>query len=295
VVSGGKIYTFGGTGILACWDAKLGDVAWKVDTLKEFKANNLFFGISTSPIMAGEDKVVVMVGGKGAGVVAFDAKTGKTVWHATDDPASYASPVLVNKQLVFLTGANLLGLSLKGEKLWSVPFKDSLNESSTTPVVLGDEVVGSSVTAGTIAVRVSEKDGMFSTEKVWDKKTLTCYFSTPVAAGDYLYMVNGAASLKNATITLRCVEAKTGNVAWEKKNVGKYHAAIIRCGPEGKERLLMLDDNGFLSLFEANPKEYKELARSKVCGTTWAHPALVDQHLYLRDEKELICLPLGSR
>jgi hypothetical protein len=136
---------------------------------------------------------------------------------------------------------------------------------------------------------------MFSTEKVWDKKTLTCYFSTPVAAGDYLYMVNGAASLKNATITLRCVEAKTGNVAWEKKNVGKYHAAIIRCGPEGKERLLMLDDNGFLSLFEANPKEYKELARSKVCGTTWAHPALVDQHLYLRDEKELICLPLGSR
>jgi outer membrane protein assembly factor BamB len=292
VVGGGKVFTFGGTGVLACWNAKTGEVAWKVDTLKEFKANNLFFGISTSPIMVGEDKVAVMVGGKGAGVVAFDVNTGKTVWQATDDPASYSSPVLVNKQLVFLTGANLLGLSLTGEKLWSVPFKDSLNESSTTPVVLGDVVIGSSVTAGTIAVRVNEQEGKFSTEKVWDKKSLTCYFSTPVAAGDYLYMVNGAASLKNATITLRCVEAKTGNVAWEKKNVGKYHAAIIRCGSVGKERLLMLDDNGFLTLFEADPKEYKELSRSKVCGTTWAHPALVDHHLYLRDEKELICIPL---
>lgn len=292
VVSNGKVFTYGGTGILACWDAKTGDVAWKVDALKEFKANNLFFGVSTSPIMVGEDKVVVMVGGKGAGIVAFDAKTGKPAWQATDDPASYSSPILANKQLIFLTGANLLGLSLSGEKLWSVPFKDSLNESSTTPVVMGDVVIGSSVTAGTIAVRVSEKDGKFSTEKVWDSKALTCYFSTPVVAQDYLYMVNGAASLRNATITLRCVEAKSGKVAWEKKNVGRYHAAILRCGPEGKERLLMLDDNGYLTLFETNPKEYKELARSKVCDTTWAHPALVDHHLYIRDEKELVCIPL---
>jgi hypothetical protein len=288
------VYTFGGTGILACWDAKTGDVAWKVDVLKDFKASNLFFGVSTSPIMLGDDKVAVMVGGKGAGVVAFDAKTGKPVWQATDDAASYASPILVDKQLVFLTGANLLGLSLTGEKLWSVPFKDRLNESSTTPVAIGDVIIGSSVTAGTIAVRVSEKEGKYSTEKVWDKKALTCYFSTPVVVGDYLYMVNGAASLQNATITLRCVEAKTGNVAWEKKNVGRYHAAILRCGPAGKERLLMLDDNGYLSLFEADPKEYKELAKSKVCGTTWAHPALVDRNLYLRDEKELICIPLSK-
>ena len=91
-VSGGKVFTFGGTGILACWDAKTGDIVWKVDTLKEFKAKNLFFGISTSPIVVG-DKVVVMVGGKGAGVVAFDKATGKPAWQATDDPASYASPV----------------------------------------------------------------------------------------------------------------------------------------------------------------------------------------------------------
>ena len=79
---------------------------------------------------------------------------------------------------------------------------------------------------------------------------------------------------------------------WEKPNVGKYHAAIVRCGEAGKERLLMLDDNGFLSLFEPNAKEYKELARSKVCGQTWAHPALVDGNVFLRDDKELICIPL---
>jgi outer membrane protein assembly factor BamB len=290
VVSGGKVFTFGGTGILACWDAKTGDVVWKVDTLKDFMAKNLLFGISTSPVMVGEDKVAVMVGGKGAGVVAFDAKTGKTAWQATDDPASYSSPILVNKQLMFLTGANVLSLSTTGKELWAVPFKDMVNESSTTPIAVGDMVIASSVTAGTVALKVSEKEGMYTAEKAWEKKNLTCYFSTPVSAGDYLYMVNG--SIRGKSITLRCVETKTGKAAWEKTNVGRYHAAILRCGTEGKEHLLMLDDNGYLTLLEPNPKEYKELARSKVCGVTWAHPALVDHNLYLRDEKELICIPL---
>ncbi len=292
VVSGDRVFTLGSTGILASWDAKTGELGWKVDTLKDFNAKNLFFGVSTSPIIAG-DNVVIMVGGKGAGVVAFDRKTGKTAWQATDDPASYSSPRLVNdKQLIFLTGTNLLGLSVKGEQLWSVPFKDRLNESSTTPVIADDLVIGSSVTAGSLAVQLKREGEKFLPETLWKNDKLTCYFSTPVLVGEYLYMVNGAASLTSPSINLRCVELKTGKVTWEKSNVGRYHAAIVRCGAAGAETLLMLDDNGFLSLFVPDPKAYKELARTKVCGKTWAHPALVDGQLFLRDDKELMCIPL---
>ena len=296
-VSGGRVFTLGGTGILACWDATTGEIAWKVDTLKEFKTKNLFFGISTSPLVVG-DVVVVMVGGKGAGVVGFEAKTGKTAWQSTDDPASYSSPVSANGQIILLTGTGLLGLAEKGEKLWSVPLEGKVGpkqliESSATPLVVGDVVIGSTVTSGSMAVRAARQpSGTFATDRVWFNRALTCYFSTPVVVGEHLYMVNGAATLLNPSIILRCVELKTGKVAWEKKDVGKYHAAIVRCGPPGQERLLMLDDAGALSLFEANPKEYKELARSKVCGETWAHPALVDGHVYLRDNANLICVPL---
>ena len=130
-------------------------------------------------------------------------------------------------------------------------------------------------------------------EKVWENKGLTCYFSTPVVVDEHLYMVNGAATLTNASITLRCVELKTGKVAWEKKNVGKYHAAITRCGA-ARQALLMLDDNGYLTLFDANPREYKEVSRSKVCGKTWAHPALIAGHLYVRDDNELLCVQLDT-
>lgn len=291
-ISDGKVYTLGGTGILTCWDAKTGAIAWTVDTLKEFKASNLFFGISTSPLIEG-DTVVVMVGGKGAGVVGFDKATGKTKWQATSDPSSYASPVAVGKgaarQILTLTGSNLRGLSLDGKELWAFPFKDRLNESSTSPVLAGDLVIGSSVTAGSIGLRVALKDDKWVAEKVWDKGDLTCYFSTPVVVGKQMYMVNGAATLTNPSITLRCVELDTGKVLWEKPKIARYHAAIIKTG---NNRLLMLDDNGMLSIFEPDAKEYKPLAKSKVCGPTWAHPALVDGKVYLRDDKSLICVTL---
>jgi outer membrane protein assembly factor BamB len=291
-IANGKVFTLGGTGILACWDAKTGDIVWKIDTLTEFKAPNLFFGISTSPLVDGEN-VIVMVGGKGAGVVAFDAATGKTKWQSTSDPSSYASPVAVgsgaDRQILTLTGTNLRSLSPDGKELWAVPFKDLLNESSTSPVKAGDFVIGSSVTAGSIGLKVAKKDDKWVTEQAWKNGNLTCYFSTPVVVGKHLYMVNGAATLTNPSITLRCVELETGKVAWEKAKVARYHAAIIRTADD---KLLMLDDNGSLTLFDADPKAYKELAKSKVCGPTWAHPALADGVVYLRDEKELMAIPL---
>ncbi len=290
-VAGGKVFTFGSTGVLAAWDAKTGAILWKVDTLKQFQAKNLFFGISTSPTIVG-DTVVVMVGGKGHGIVGFNTADGSAKWQTTDDPASYSTPLVqADGKLVFLTGANLVGLDAKGAKEWSFGFKDLLNESSTAPVMADGLLIGSSVTAGSVALKLAEKDGKLVPEKAWAKPKLTCYFSTPVVVGKYLFMVNGAATLTNPTVTLRCVEVATGDVKWEKANVGRYHAALIRTGDD---KLLMLDDNGYLSLFESSAKEYKELARSKVCGVTWAHPALVNGVVFLRDEKNLIALEIGK-
>ncbi|MGL4420043.1 MAG: PQQ-binding-like beta-propeller repeat protein [Gemmataceae bacterium] len=286
-IADGTVFTFGSTGILAAWDAKTGDVRWKVDTLKQFGAANLFFGINTSPIVV-KNRVIVMVGGKGAGVVAFDTQTGDVAWKALDDAASYSSPILRTgtgntPELVFLTGANLVGLGLDGTPRWTFPFKDKLNESSTTPVLVGTQLLGSSVTAGSVFLDLSSPEPA----KLWARKPLTCYFSTPVVAAGHIFMVNGAATLTNPAVNLRCVNPKTGDVSWTKSNVGGYHAALVKLADE---KLLLLDDRGELCLIAADTTEYKELARSKVCGATWAHPAVVDGRVYLRDNENLICL-----
>lgn len=290
--SDNRLYTFGVTGLLTCFDAISGSRVWQVDTLKQFQAPNLQFGVSCSPLIEG-DRVLVNVGGKGASIVAFSKDKGNVLWQSLDDPASYSSPIAFGKggerQVVFLTQKGLVSLNAtSGALFWKEPLVDLLSESSITPVRAGDLLLGSAVTAGSIGVRVESKDGKPAATQVWKNPKLTCYFSTPVPVGEQLYMVTGTIIPPPGT-TLRCVDPKTGNELWSKSKVGKYHAALLRTGDN---KLLMLDDAGNLILLQPDPKEYRELARSKVCGATWAHPAVADGRLYVRDDKELLCLQL---
>jgi len=297
VVADGRIYSFGVTGILTCTDAKQGKLVWQVDTLKDFQANNLFFGMSCSPIVSGKN-VLANVGGTGTSIVAFDSTTGAVTWKSQDDKASYSSPITIKQDdtnaAIFLTGQRLLSLNpVDGALFWQFPLEDKLFESSVTPVRIGELVLASSITYGSVGLRLESKDGKPAVKQAWKNPRLTCYFSTPVAVGkDHVYLVTGSNPLAaKHEASLRCVEAATGNVLWSKTPVGEYHASLLRTGDD---KLLLLDDSGNLMLLSPDAKEYRELCRAKVCGKTWAHPALADGRLYVRDEKELICLQFGE-
>jgi outer membrane protein assembly factor BamB len=287
-VAGDKVYTFGITGILSCYSAADGTPVWQVDTLKRYQAANLFFGMSCSPIVEGE-RVVVNVGGKGASLVAFDKDTGKEAWKHLDDKASYSSPIAIGqgdaRELVFLTGKGLVGVTpADGAVRWQFPFQDTLNESSTTPVQVGDLLIASSITLGSVGLK---KEGT-NVSKQWSNGDLSCYFATPVAVGtEHVYLVTGSILSKQAS--LHCIAAATGKKLWTRPKVGAYHASLLRTGDN---KLLLLEEAGSLVLLDPDPKEYRELARAKICGTTWAHPALANGRLYVRDDKELICVEM---
>jgi outer membrane protein assembly factor BamB len=295
----GKLYAFGITGVLTCLDIDKGKQVWQVDALRKFKAKNLFFGMACSPVVAGEN-VLVNVGGKGNSIVAFERGKGEVAWKSMDDPASYSSPILfgddaTRRQVVFLTGENVASLNpADGSVFWSYPLKDKLLESSTTPIHAGDLLLASSITYGSVGLKLETKDGKPSAEKAWMKPELTSYFSTPVAVGkEHIYIVTGTTPgrFTRPSADLHCIEAKTGNELWKKAKVGTYHASLMRTGDD---KLLLLTDNGDLALLEPNAKEYRELARSKVSGPeTWAHPALSNGLLYVRDKESLLCLQMA--
>jgi hypothetical protein len=114
------------------------------------------------------------------------------------------------------------------------------------------------------------------------------YFSSGVAAGDLLFLVTNVIQPLPAT-AISCLEAKTGKELWKKEKVGYFHAGLIRTG-DGK--LLVLNDAGVLTLLVVDNKGAKEVARAKVCGGTLVTPALSAGRLYVRDDKEVICLQL---
>lgn len=299
-VADGKIYTYGITGLLTCFDADNGKQLWQADTAGEFKPPRLIFGASCSPLVE-KDAVLVNVGGKGASVVAFHKDTGKVLWKSQDDGASYASPIVFGeggeRQVVYLTQAGLLSLRPKdGQIVWRYPFRDKLLESSTTPVRVNDAIIASSITLGSVAVAIEDMNQKPAIRLEWKNPALTCYFATPVAVGkDHIYAVIGANPLaaligkKVPKAALKCIDVKTGKVLWTRADVGTYHATLLRTGDN---KLLMLEEPGDLVLIDPNAKEYRELARAKVCGNTWAHPAVSNGHIFVRDGNSLRCLKL---
>lgn len=291
-VSGDKVYTYGISGILACYDANTDKIHWQVDAAKTYNAPSLTFGCSCSPIVV-DDKVIINVGAKGASIVAFDKNTGKEAWKCMEDGATYSSPIVIgsgkSQQVIFLTAKGLVGLSPKdGAVFWKQPLLDLILESSTTPAVVGDILFGTSITFGGMGVKLEEMDGKPSAKKLWTNSNLNCYFATPVAVDkDTLYMVTG--SLFKKTAVLHCVNPVDGKILWSKGNVGTYHASLLRLGDN---KLLMVEEPGSLVLLDHNREKYTELARGKICGNTWAHPALANGRFYIRDAKNLVCVEL---
>ena len=92
VYADGVVYTYGAEGTLHAVVLATGTPLWNVDAMRQFEVDKGYFGAAGSPLVEGGN-VVANIGGKKAGIVAFDAKTGKVTWTATTDAASYSSGV----------------------------------------------------------------------------------------------------------------------------------------------------------------------------------------------------------
>src|SRR5437667_6516264 len=89
-----RAYTFGAEGKLLCLELGTGKLLWQHDTGKEWDVPPAFFGVGSSPILEG-DLLLVMVGGQpNCGMVAFDAKTGKTVWENVGEKNWQGAPMI---------------------------------------------------------------------------------------------------------------------------------------------------------------------------------------------------------
>ncbi|PYV39454.1 MAG: alcohol dehydrogenase [Acidobacteria bacterium] len=144
VVAGDIVYTFGAEGQLHAVSLASGKKIWSEDTMRRFGVAKGFFGAAGSPLVE-DGKVIANIGGRGAGIVAFDAKTGKVLWKATDDEASYSSPAGATiggrRSSVFLTRARLIGLDpATGQVQFQRPWRarQSTSVNAATPLIIGD-------------------------------------------------------------------------------------------------------------------------------------------------------------
>lgn len=87
------------------------------------------------------------------------------------------------------------------------------------------------------------------------------------------------------------MDLETGSVKWGEQGFGQ--GSIIAAG----DRLIVLSDQGELSVVRANPTKFELLARFQVIGgKCWTTPVLAQGRLYVRNPKgELVCLDLRPK
>lgn len=287
----GRVYTLGAEGMLNCWDLAGGRNLWRVDTKKAFTAGKGFFGMACSPLVEG-NAVILNVGGEhGAGIVAFDAAGGKLLWKATDDEASYASPVATTidgkREALVFTRAGLVALEpASGRVLFRFPWRSRMNASvnAATPLVIDQQIfLSASYNTGAVLLRIT-RDGP---RKVWSgDDSLSNHYATSVYFNGFLFGYHGRQEMGPS---LRCVELKTGRVRWSEDNFGA--GTLMLAG----NQLLILTEKGELIRAPAAPDGFKPIGRAQILPfDSRAYPALADGLYYARGKKTLVCVDLRA-
>lgn len=286
------VISFGAEGLLSCYKLADGAQLWKRDTHADFHAPSGYFGAGSSPIVV-DDKVIVNVGGSrdGAGVVAFSLKDGKDVWKATNEAASYSSPVLVtvDETLHLICITRLTAVSLdpaNGSVRFTFPFGNrGPTVNAANPTVSGDRLfLTASYGIGSVYGEI--KPDKF--ELLWKSdEVLSSQYTTCIEDEGYLYGVHGRQDAGIAS--LRCIDPRLKKICWEKRGFG--YATLIKA--DGK--LLAIKTDGEFVMLKLDGSEYKELARAKCFeNETRALPALSNGKLYARDTQSLKCFELGQ-
>lgn len=321
VLSADRCITFGAEGRLTCLDLASGKLIWQRETRREFDVPVAFFGAGSTPLLDG-DQVIVMVGGHPqAGVVAFDLATGKTRWQSIgfddfpaapvriqrDRPpeklASYASPAVATihgqRHLLCFMRPGLVSLDpATGRMRFAVWFRSPLHDSvnAAQPVVIDHRIfLSAAYDTGAALLEVAPDGG--SAKVVWqDEFAMQNHWSTTIARGGFLYGFSGRHEQGS---DFRCVRAADGAVTWRVPSDDSpaegapfygRGSAIFADG-----RFIVMGERGTLALVEATPNQFREISRAtfpELDHPCWTAPVLADRRLFITGCRSV---PGGSR
>jgi outer membrane protein assembly factor BamB len=263
---------------LYAYDFK-GNLVWKKTLGPIIKAG---LGPGTSPIIY-KDLVILQCDqemGDGSAIVALNRKTGEEVWRAArDNRRSWATPLVVNtgaRDELIASGAEVVIAydPLTGKELWRSD--GTRSHPIPSPVTTRGMIF---LTAGSSAkVVMAMRPGG---EVAWRYNKGAAYVPSPIALGDYLYLVSDAG-------LMTCLDAVTG----ERKYEGGRPpiAATFFASPIAfEDKILLTSEDGDTFVVKAGPV-HEVLRTNSVGEPVYASPAIADGTIYIRGEKHLFAI-----
>jgi outer membrane protein assembly factor BamB len=286
----GRVYAIGATGILDCLEEATGKLIWSRDVLGENHLSNLTWGKSCSPLLVQD--LVVVTGGeqREKTLLAYEAASGKPVWQAGRDRASYCSPLLASvcgqEQILMVNGHSVTGHDLRnGEILWEYPWPDEFAKATQPLVADTNRVfIAAGYGVGCVMLNIERSAaGGWSATVLWKNRSLKPKFTNLVRRGHYVYGLDDG--------VLACVNLEQGNREWKEGRYGHGQILLV------DDLLLIQAESGDVVLVEISPEKPHEQARFRALqGKTWNNPVLLRDLLLVRNDQEAACyrLPLNA-
>ena len=291
LLSGDRLYTIGVAGLMHSLDKATGEIAWSKNLWgEEFGGNLLPHGYASSPVEYGET-IIALVGGDGAGLVAFDKSTGAVVWKSGSFDNSYSTPQVLEiagrTQLVTFMAKELIGIDPgNGELLWSYPLENQFEQNINPPTLVeGRYLFLSSLQAGSRGLELtSDENGAISVNELWATRKVQFYHVTSVGDGDYVYGTSGGGS----PAFMSAINVKTGEVPWRRRGFAKANTVYA----DGY--VIVLDEDGKLYLTTATPEDITIHSQAELLDrVAWTAPTVVGRTMYVRDKARIMALDLG--
>ncbi|MDP6635518.1 MAG: PQQ-binding-like beta-propeller repeat protein [Phycisphaerae bacterium] len=292
-VSDGRLYVMSGLGRVVCLDAEKGDEKWAVDTVKQYGAKQVMWGMAECLLVC-DDKVICTPGGAKAAIVALDKNTGKKIWTCSvkDNLSAYCSPIRIKDDsrdlIVTMLSQYVVGVSTKtGKLLWRYPYSGPHTVHANSPIYSDGQIyVTCGYNYGGVMLALAA-DGA-TVKKLWSAAKFDTHHGGAVKIGRRLYGSNWKSNTRGGWM---CLDWKTGKItfqtSWSNKGSIVTAEGLLYCYTEA----------GTVALVKPSPTAWEVLSSFDVIkgsGRFWAHPAISGGRLYIRRGEALMAFDIKA-
>ena len=306
IIHDGKVYFHGAEGTISCLNAAAGDVIWSKSLKETYKTKSALWGYSSQPLIDG-NKLIIIAGGEGSHCVALNKETGDEIWRTgTATEQGYSPPLIIQqagvRQLVLCSPDAIYAVDPEtGKQLWTQEYKADNGSIIMTPLHAGNYLfVGGYNNKNIMIELASDKPGAKTLWRDQAKKGLGAINVQP-------FLMDGKVYGLDQSGDLRCFDIPSGEILWTTpqplgdRKVGSGTVFLVRAG--ATDKFWMFAESGDLIIGQLTPQGFTELSRMHVIEPTntafgrdvvWCAPAFANRRMYVRNDKELICVDLAK-
>ena len=290
------VVTLGPKCHVTCLDSISGAVHWSMDLVREFNAKVPPWYAGQCPLIDNGRAILGPAGDKTL-MVAVDCETGAKVWEAPNPRGwtmTHSSIMPVDfkgrRMYVYCGSGGVAGVAADdGTTLWDTDTWKISIATVPSPVNVGDGRIffSGGYDAGCMMLQLREKERRFTAEVLWrlPAADFGATQQTPIWFEGHLYGIRPDGQLA-------CLSPE-GKVLWTSGAARRFGLGPLLIA--GRD-LYAMDDNGKLTVAEAESGSFRPIAEAKILSgpDAWGPMAIASGRLIARDLTTMVCLDVSG-